>query len=60
MIYKGSCHCAKVPFEVEGELAGAMACNCSICSRMGLSPRPPFYLIVENRPRSGCHNTVGR
>jgi len=35
VIYKGSCHCGKVAFEVEGELAGAMACNCSICSRKG-------------------------
>lgn len=35
MIYKGSCHCGKVAFEVEGELKGAMACNCSICSRKG-------------------------
>jgi hypothetical protein len=35
MIYKGSCHCGKIAFEVEGELNGAMACNCSICSRKG-------------------------
>lgn len=35
MIYKGSCHCGHVAFEVEGELTGAMACNCSICSRKG-------------------------
>jgi hypothetical protein len=33
--YQGSCHCGKVAFEVEGELNGAMACNCSICSRKG-------------------------
>jgi hypothetical protein len=33
--YKGSCHCGKIVFEVEGELQGAMACNCSICSRKG-------------------------
>jgi len=35
MIYKGSCHCGRVSFEAEGELAEAMACNCSICARMG-------------------------
>jgi hypothetical protein len=33
MIYKGSCHCGKIAFEVEGDLTGAMACNCSMCSR---------------------------
>ncbi len=35
MKYKGSCHCGKVAFEVEGELNEAMACNCSMCSRKG-------------------------
>jgi hypothetical protein len=33
--YQGSCHCGRVAFEVEGELNGAMACNCSMCSRKG-------------------------
>lgn len=35
MKYRGSCHCGKIAFEVEGELAGAMACNCSMCQRKG-------------------------
>jgi hypothetical protein len=35
MKYNGSCHCGKVAIEVEGELNGAMACNCSMCSRKG-------------------------
>ena len=35
MLYKGSCHCGKVSFEVEGEIKGAMACNCSMCQRKG-------------------------
>jgi hypothetical protein len=35
MKYKGSCHCGKIAFEVEGDLNGAMACNCSMCSRKG-------------------------
>jgi hypothetical protein len=35
MKYKGSCHCGKVAIEAEGELNGAMACNCSMCSRKG-------------------------
>lgn len=35
MNYKGSCHCGNIAFEVEGELTGALACNCSICSRKG-------------------------
>lgn len=50
MIYKGSCHCGKIAFEVEGELTGAMACNCSICSRKGalmwFVPRDQLRLLT--------------
>ena len=35
MKYKGSCHCGDVEFEVEGDIGGAMSCNCSICQRKG-------------------------
>jgi hypothetical protein len=35
MIHKGSCHCGKVTFEVEGDLGSVISCNCSICSRKG-------------------------
>lgn len=35
MIYTGSCHCGGVRFEVDGDLDGVMACNCSICQRKG-------------------------
>ena len=35
MMFKGSCHCGKVTYEVEGELTGVMSCNCSICQRKG-------------------------
>ena len=49
-MYKGSCHCGKIVFEVEGELNGAMACNCSICSRKGsllwFVPREQFRVLT--------------
>ncbi len=35
MKYQGSCHCGRIGFEVDGELDGAMSCNCSICQRKG-------------------------
>lgn len=35
MRYRGSCHCGRIAFEVEGEIEGVLACNCSICSRKG-------------------------
>ena len=51
MIYKGSCHCGNIAFEVDGDLTGAMACNCSICSRKGalmwFVPRDKLRLISE-------------
>lgn len=35
MKYEGSCHCGSVAFEVEGEVDGGLACNCSMCGRRG-------------------------
>lgn len=35
MKHAGSCHCGKVAFEVEGDIAEAMDCNCSLCRRRG-------------------------
>lgn len=51
MLYRGSCHRGKVAFEVEGELAGAVACNCSICARKGsllwAVPRDKLRLLTS-------------
>ena len=50
MNYKGSCHCGRVAFEVEGTLESAMACNCSICQRKGalmwFVPRDKLSLLT--------------
>lgn len=50
MIYKGSCHCGQIAFEVEGELTQVADCNCSICSRMGslhwFVPRDALRLLT--------------
>lgn len=35
MHYQGSCHCGQIAFDVEGEITGVVACNCSICQRKG-------------------------
>jgi hypothetical protein len=35
MLYKGSCHCGNMTFELEGELTQAVHGNCSICARKG-------------------------
>ena len=50
MNHKGSCHCGRVAFEVEGEIGEALACNCSICQRKGsllwFVPREQFHLLT--------------
>lgn len=56
MIHRGSCHCGKVAFEVEGEIRGALACNCSICSRKGsllwFVPREKLHLHTPEEAAS--------
>jgi len=50
MMHKGSCHCGRIAFEVEGEIGGAIACNCSLCSRKGslmwFVPRDKLHLLT--------------
>jgi hypothetical protein len=50
MKYQGSCHCGQVAFEVEGDLAGVMSCNCSMCQRKGtlmwFVPRAALVLLT--------------
>jgi len=50
MTHKGSCHCGRVAFEVEGEPTGALSCNCSICQRKGsllwFVPQAQFHLLT--------------
>ena len=56
MIYRGSCHCGKVAFEVESDIAGAMSCNCSICQRKGslmwFVPREKLRLLTPDENAS--------
>lgn len=50
MRYRGSCHCGRVAFEVEGTIDSAMACNCSMCQRKGsllwFVPREQLQLLT--------------
>ena len=56
MIHKGSCHCGRIAFEVEGEIGGALACNCSICQRKGsllwFVPREQLHLLTPESAMS--------
>lgn len=56
MNYKGSCHCGRVAFEVQGTIESAMACNCSICGRKGsllwFVPRDKLRLLTPDENAS--------
>ena len=62
MIYKGSCHCGKVAYEVDiDNLAEVMECNCSMCSRKGAKmtfvARPKLTLATpESNAKSYLFN----
>lgn len=56
MKYQGSCHCGKIAFEVEGEIDGALSCNCSMCQRKGsllwFMPRTALNLLTPENAMS--------
>jgi hypothetical protein len=59
--YRGSCHCGKVAFEVEGTIESALSCNCSICQRKGsllwFVPRERLRLLTpEDAARTYTFN----
>ena len=35
MAHRGSCHCGRIAFTVEGEVGNVVDCNCSMCRRRG-------------------------
>ena len=54
--YRGSCHCGRIAFEVDGTLSSAMSCNCSICQRRGsllwFVPRTSLRLLTPEADAS--------
>jgi hypothetical protein len=50
MKHRGSCHCGRIAFEVEGEIPEVMSCNCSMCQRKGVLmwfvPRQAMTLLT--------------
>ncbi len=47
--YQGKCHCGKVVFEVETDLAMVLECNCSHCSvkrlLLNFAPAERFHVL---------------
>jgi hypothetical protein len=47
--WTGGCHCGRVRYEVESDLATLISCNCSICQKRGLMltfvPQSKFHLL---------------
>ena len=50
MKHLGSCHCGRIKFEVEADIASVTVCNCSICQRkaalMWFVPRSAVHLLT--------------
>ncbi|HEY5347558.1 MAG TPA: GFA family protein [Rhizomicrobium sp.] len=48
--HKGSCHCGRIAFMLEGDITEAMECNCSLCARRGallhFAPASTFTLTT--------------
>ncbi len=52
MTSRGSCHCGRIAFEVDGEPSTVLACNCSMCQRKGsllwFVPRDQLRLLTPD------------
>jgi hypothetical protein len=52
MVHRGSCHCGRIAFEVDGTIDKALSCNCSICQRKGsllwFVPRERLHLLTPD------------
>lgn len=68
MTHKGSCHCGRISFEVDGSPKQVVECNCSHCSRKGyllwftsrenlrlLTPEDEFAAYTFNRHAINHH-----
>lgn len=51
MTHAGSCHCGRIAFTLEGDVTGAIDCNCSICRRRGalLAFYPREALVLSSK-----------
>jgi hypothetical protein len=49
-IHKGGCHCGRIAFTFEGDIEGALECNCSLCAKRGgllhFVPASAFTLVT--------------
>jgi len=49
-LYRGSCHCGRVAFELEADIDHVRACDCSVCRKRGALnfrvPKGAFTLLT--------------
>jgi hypothetical protein len=58
-VFKGSCHCGSVRFEVRTAVEPAARCNCSLCRRKGaLGDSASYGGATEDIKRRRCVDLV--
>lgn len=58
--HPGSCHCGAVKFQVDIDVAKASRCNCTICTKMGVTGgivKPDAFRLLEGE---GSLSTYGK
>ena len=64
MAHHGSCHCGRVAFQVDGEVAEVIDCNCSMCRRRGgllaFFPAEAFTLLTPEGDYGTYRFNAGR
>jgi hypothetical protein len=62
--HTGSCHCGAVRFEVELDVAaGASRCNCSICTKVGITSaiaKPSAFTLLSDEAALGSYEWGGK
>lgn len=60
--YHGSCHCGRITFTVEAEIARVLDCNCSLCRKKGALyhpfVEPEHFHLLSGEDALSCQQLV--
>jgi hypothetical protein len=61
--HPGSCHCGAVRFEVEVDASSGGACNCTICTKLGVITslvKPPAFRLLSGEASLSFYEWAGK